>query len=117
MWVPALMVVRGPMRTEFSRIVVVAAVDGGGGGGVVKDPVSIADAGDGGEEVGEVCGPPIMDFSPMMQPLPILMGPSKERNLVRGCITVPAPMEMGWMPWKLADSEMVVEGCAVIGGL
>lgn len=58
-----------------------------------------------------------MDFSPIMQPLPILMGPSKETNLVRGCMTVPAPIEMGWVPWKLTDSEIVAEGCVVKGGL
>jgi hypothetical protein len=58
---------------------------------------------------------PIIVFSPIMHPSPICMGPSKEYSLARGWITVPEPIVIGYVPWKVAVSETVVVECTDTG--
>lgn len=83
-WEPEDMVAKGDIRTSFSRVVVVGVVDVDVGVGVV-----------GVDVVAAAAAPPMTDFSPIMHPVPIFMGPSYERTFARGWNTVPAPIVIG----------------------
>jgi hypothetical protein len=98
-WQPEDIVARGEIMTLFSSVVGVD-VDVGVVGDVEVD-----------------AGPPIMDFSPIIHPSPIAIGPSWESSFARGCTTVPAPMVIGCVPWRIAESGMIAVGWAVSGGL
>lgn len=64
----------------------------------------------------ELSLPPMTLFSPIIQPSPIVTGPSKARILMRGCRTLPAPMVTRFVPWKLIESGIVADELARTGG-
>lgn len=77
--------------------------------------VNVVDLGD-DEFIVSGGGVPIMLFSAMVQPSPMMIGPSNEYILARGWMTVPAPMEIWYVPCITADSATVAVGWIVSGG-